>query len=380
MKQFLRARWQHWLDQRLPASQQITLSHRSIFILPSGFGVLWLALVVLLYLFGTNYQNNLVIGLSILLLSLFITSILYAYKNLSGLGLKALTPPDAYANETLALPISVKSNHPCLMLRLHFKNAIKQGNTNVNNAAVKLNTAQRMHIAIKLVDNNERTALVPFPAQSRGIFKPKRLTVSSTFPLGLCRAWSHVDLAIEQLIYPSPIESAHQLALSQQSRASMPQWGKQISGIDEFKGLRPHVLGESLKQVAWKQWAQGRGMLTKEFERPQGSPVWLTLTPPTKWVANAITPQEIQAQEQVELHLSQLCWQVNKLAQAGQYFGLKLHFPPIHRAALQTSLTDQSIVILSPDTGVAHKTACLQALARYPGPPSVTLKSPKDDR
>ena len=99
------------------------------------------------------------------------------------------------------------------------------------------------------------------------------------------------------------------------------------------------MLGESLKQVAWKQWAQGRGMLTKEFQQPQGDPVWLRLRPDAK---------------RLETHLSQLSWQVNKLTQFEQYFGLHLQNP----------MGDD--VLIAPAIGNHHRIACQKAIALYP--------------
>jgi uncharacterized protein (DUF58 family) len=313
--------WQRWLARRLPPSTEITLSHRSIFILPSGFGLIWLALVLLLYLFGTNYQNNLVIGLSILLLSLFNTCILYSYKNLAGLHLRAITPPEVYAGETITFPVLLSSNHM---------------SHNVN-----LSYPQNLSFMIKQVGADEVQALVPFEHGKRGRLNPGRLKIESFYPLGLCRAWSHIDLDTQHLVYAAPIEAPLHLEATDDCLEEMPPKfaGKHLAGIDEFKGLKPYVLGESLKQVAWKQWAQGRGLLTKEFEQPQGDPVWLRLRPDPK---------------RLESQLSQLSWQVNKLSQLEQYFGLLLH-----------TLEGEDI-ILAPAIGNSHRVACQKALALYP--------------
>lgn len=313
--------WQRWLARRLPPSPEITLSHRSIFILPSGFGLIWLALVLLLYLFGTNYQNNLVIGLSILLLSLFNTGILYSYKNLAGLHLRAVTPPEVYAGETITFPVLLSSNHM---------------SHNVN-----LSYPRNLSFIIKQVGADEVQALVPFEHGKRGKLNPGRLKIESFYPLGLCRAWSHIDLDTQHLVYAAPIEApVHLEATDNQPEEILPEFaGKHVAGIDEFKGLKPYVLGESLKQVAWKQWAQGRGLLTKEFEQPQGEPVWLRLRPDPK---------------RLESQLSQLSWQVNKLSQLEQHFGLLLHTP------------EGEDIILPPAIGNSHRVACQKALALYP--------------
>lgn len=321
MKQLITRIWQRWLAKRLPPNTEITLSHRSIFILPSGFGLIWLALVLLLFLFGTNYQNNLVIGLSILLLSLFNTCILYSYNNLAGLHLRASMPPEVYAGETITFPIQINSNHSSYHINLGYPN--------------------NHSYTLKQVGIDEVQALVPFEHGTRGLVTPGRLKIESFYPLGLCRTWSHVDLAITHLVYAKPIEAPLQLEATLDHLREQPPTvaGQHVAGIDEFKGLKPHVLGESLKQVAWKQWAQGRGMLSKEFEQPQGKPVWLILRPDPK---------------QLETQLSQLSWQVNKLSQLEQHFGLWLHLP-----------TGENI-ILPPAVGNSHRIACQKALALYP--------------
>lgn len=313
--------WQRWLARRLPPSPEITLSHRSIFILPSGFGLVWLGLVLLLYLFGTNYQNNLVIGLSILLLSLFNTCILYSYKNLAGLHLRATTPPEVYAGETLTFPVLISTHH--------------------SGHNIQLNYPHNRTYTVQNLGTDEQQALVPFEYHQRGQVSPGRLKIESFYPLGLCRAWSHVDLAISHLVFAQPIEAPLQLEAdhTQSEQDPLLLAGKHVSGIDEFKGLKPHVLGESLKQVAWKQWAQGRGMLTKEFQQPQGDPVWLRLRPDTK---------------RLETQLSQLSWQVNKLTQLEQYFGLHLQNP----------MGDD--VLIAPAIGNHHRIACQKAIALYP--------------
>ena len=310
-KHYFQALLARWLAKRLPASSSVTLTHKNIFILPSGFGLLWIGLILLLYLFGTNYQNNLVIGLSILLLSLLNTCLYYSYKNLAGLTLSSLPPPQAYSGETLSFPIALSSSHHAFEISINYP----------NNRAKVMSELQR----------HPQKALVPFDTKRRGPLVPGRVKVESRYPLGLCRAWSYVDLANSQVIFANPVPTDVTLSSADVADNALQPQGRFISGVDEFKGLKEHVLGESLKQVAWKQWAQGRGMLTKEFQQPQGLPVWLTLT-------------RLDS-DSLELQLCHLSWQIDKLSERGQIFGLKLghqHIPPangeLHRIACQTAL------------------------------------------
>lgn len=305
-----------WLARRLPPASKVTLAHKSVFILPTGFGLLWLFLVLLLFLFGTNYQNNLVIGLSLLLLSVFNTCIIYSYQNLAGLTISSKSCPQAYAGETLVFPVRLYAKQPQFSVLINYPN----------------NQIKR----IEKVTKESETTLIPFDNSRRGIIFPGRLKIESRYPLGLCRAWSHVDLDNQHLVFATPLDAQERLMHFNNNHDYIANdQGGHIPGVDEFKGLRQHIPGESLKQVAWKQLAQGRGMLTKEFQQPQGQPQWLTLTDLTS--------------ADLETRLSQLTSSVNKLSEKRQVFGL--------------IVGDK---IIPPSEGESHRINCLQTLALVP--------------
>lgn len=307
--------WQRWLARRLPAAREHTLSHRGIFILPSGFGLFWLMLVLLLYLFGTNYQNNLVIGLSLLMVSIFVTSLIYGYRNLAGLTIKANWPAQVYAGETLAMPLQLESSNPSWQIALNYP----------KNRIVELS-----RVAGSTVDT-----LVPLRETQRGRLYPGRLKVSSRYPMGLCQAWSHLDMDIAPIVFAKPERPAETAPFSYYAGEDEPFGGKYINGVDEFSGLRDYVKGESLKQLAWKQLAQGRGMLTKQFEQPQGETIWLGLP----------------VSGDVERNLSALSYLVDSYSREQQIFGL--------------SLQPNGATSLPPGTGEAHRQACQEAIALY---------------
>lgn len=69
LRQLLQQRFDRWLAQRQPASLNVSLNQGVIYILPSRFGYWFIFLILLLYLLGTNYQNNLILLTSFVLLS-----------------------------------------------------------------------------------------------------------------------------------------------------------------------------------------------------------------------------------------------------------------------------------------------------------------------
>lgn len=311
MRQWIAAWRQRWLARRIPPAPEIRLHRGNLFILPSRFGLGYLLLCLALFVLGTNYQNNLILALTLLLLSLFVTSIWHAYFNLAGLTVSA--EPLALGQVDSPLPVSLRvtAPHPVQSLRLDHP--------------------QALGCQLARLTHSERLTLLFTPCR-RGPFAPGRVTLQSHYPLGLLRCWTHLDLAQQTLVAPRPVPCALPLT----GLAGQGQHAQQAlhAPPEELAELRPYRPGEPLSRLAWRQLAQGRGKLTKVFDAPQG---------PAQWLDLAQTPGT-----DLELRLGQLCHQVLQLSQRQHPFGLKL-------ANWQ----------LPPDSGPEQTRQALSALARF---------------
>ena len=79
-----------WVRRRLQPARSHRLNQRKLFIFPSAAGFGFLFLNILLWLTGTNYENNLILGLAFFQLALFVICIHHTFFNLSGLQLEVL--------------------------------------------------------------------------------------------------------------------------------------------------------------------------------------------------------------------------------------------------------------------------------------------------
>lgn len=276
----------NWLVKRFPPNREVTLNRHNIFIMPTGFGVCYGISCILLFLLGTNYQNNLIILLSMLLISVFVSTMLLSFQNISGLTVRQLTQRELFARAPMLIS--------CLLLSEKKRYGIKL-------------SLDKHQVDVTQI-NDERAIDLPLTSLSRGVHRIERITISSDYPLGLYRTWSQVDLAIDLTVFPQPIAAKN----CQYDHTEQGEYAaKQLLGQGEnFHGLSEYQQGESLRRVAWKQVAQGRGMLTKQFSQGVSESQWLDFS-------------DLPAGDN-ETKLSQLCYLVLELSKSNQPFGLAL--------------------------------------------------------
>ncbi|MDX1693520.1 MAG: DUF58 domain-containing protein [Ketobacteraceae bacterium] len=311
LSKILRRRWFRWLDRRIQPAREVRLDQKKIFIFPTRYGFFYLLTALLLFIGGINYENSLILNLCFLLISLFIISILYTFRNLSGLVIKAGQAEDSFAGGQSLYDVILKRDGDKPYEALHliwYEN--DSGSQDV-------------------IDLHETHARLLLDTPRRGLFKPRRLKIQSTFPLGLIRAWSWVDLDMRSIVYPRPLQGE---LMASDDGGGGEGTRKTARGQDDFEQLRSYQVGDSLKNVAWKHYARGQGMHTKVFHGYSHETEWLDWR---QVVAN--NPEE---------KLSVLCYWVLRYTEERKIFGLRL---------------PDSLV--EPGTGRQHEVRCLQALA-----------------
>lgn len=282
-------RFGRWLERRIPAARSVTLDQRRIFIFPSLPGLFFLLLLLLILLTAINYQNNMAYAVAFLLATLFIIAILHTYANLAGLSLHAVSATSAFPGQqsefTLRLERGRRASH--FGLRLAWP-----GGSDTQ---------------VSLVDRDSAELALFVPVGTRGWHHPGRLLLESSYPLGLLRCWTWVDLDLRALVYPQPLASSVLPGGSSErpEGATVP-----VSGSDDFHGFREYRRGDSLRQVYWKGLARGLALQTKHYAAFADHSAWLD------WEAFPGIP--------VEQRLSHLCYWALQYERGGEDYGLRL--------------------------------------------------------
>ena len=308
-------RWRRWLDRRIPPARQLTLSHRSIFIIPNRLGLLLTTALVLLLVTAINYQNSLIFALTFWLFSLALAAMHFTYRNLSALTLAAGHAYPVFAGEVIELPLRLEA-------------AAKR-----RYQALDLGFPDNPVVAADVSCDLSSEVGLSYRTHQRGWLQPGRLRLETRFPAGIYTAWTWVSLDFKVLIYPKP-ELVPFVFAAGDGGEELPGATSEVSGDQDFHGLRPYQPGDSLKQIAWKQLARGKGLVTKEFDSDNAASCWLD------WHSLAPAAQESR--------LSRLTGWVLQAHQNGWKYGLRL--PGVE---------------IAPDNSELHKEHCLQQLALY---------------
>lgn len=330
----LRRRFNAWLKRRIPASHSHRLHRKNIFIFISRVGVSFLFTIILLWVLATNYQNNIVLLLSFLLLSLLHTCIFYTYANLSGLSITVNHVTPCFAGESIKVDCVIQARSVG-----SDKTWLGIGGKQSAHRSIGIGWNVSSLVVVDVVGDEPQYITLWLPAPKRGRYRADRLRVMSRYPLGLMRAWALLDMDIMMRVYPKPLSTllpSAQRVATHTADEGMKDSLLSLDMNDDVSHLREYQAGDSLRHVAWKVYAKGQGLATTVYESTVESE-------PQRWFCWDDFPG-LAAEER----LSRLCDCVLQAEHQHLTYGVVL---PNHTTPL--------------GQGSAHQTAVLSALADW---------------
>ncbi len=317
----LHERFTAWaLRARPPERVPVVLGQRRVYVLPSRAGLLYAVSLIVMLIGAINYTLSLGYALVFLLAGLGVVSILHGFRNLAGLVITVGAPEPVYAGATARFPLILHNDSPRTRQRL------------------RLSLPARLHqagVTCNVAPAGSTRVLLPLPAGQRGWLTLPHVTIETSWPLGLVRAWSYAAPTLACLVYPRPADAVPPAPTFGELRnGGLPG----DSGDEDFAGLKRHQPSDPPHHVAWKAAARlgpQTPLQTKQFSGNAAQALWID------WDA-------LPAGMPLETRLSILTRWVLDAESAGHAWGLRLPGSEIAQAH-----------------GPAHLHACLQALALY---------------
>ena len=296
-----------------PQAPPYLLNNRRVYILPTKQGLVFALLLFAMLLGSINYNNNLGYILTFLLASLTVVTIFMTYRNMLFLRIGPATSTPVFAGKHSTIPVQIDNQQYS------------------SRFAIEYHLPKATPVICDIPANADSTIQLPVTFAHRGIQALPRFVIETTFPLGLFRAWSHVELQQSVLVYPQPGNDK----LLPQLSAGKKQGGKHHgAGDDDFEGLRNYQVGDSFYRVHWKSAARHHVLQTKQYIGSANSELWIN------WEDSRFTDSEQR--------ISQLTQWVMLAANMGISFGFRI-------PGVEYPLS----------TGLPHRNNCLKALALY---------------
>ncbi|MBX2868473.1 MAG: DUF58 domain-containing protein [Acidiferrobacterales bacterium] len=308
--------WFQSLTRNAVAGQDgvFRIQGKQIYILPTGYGVLF-SIMLLGMLFGANnYGSNPGFLFTFLLTGLGLAALFQTWKNLLGLELVSVSCQPVFCGQNARFELTLRN--PFTTPRAGISGYLWR-------------TQKKPSPVVDLAPMAEETVVIEKPTTQRGEIALGRIALTTRYPLGLLKSWAYIQIDEPCLVYPKIASIADGIDHANDSRVakiSIKQDG------DDFAGHKPYQDGDNVMHVDWKAVARGKGWNLKNFEQHQGEDVWL------RW--------EAASQGSIEENISAITCAIVELENSGKSYGLAIPGETIH-----------------PGIGANHRHRCLKALA-----------------
>lgn len=299
------------------------LQRKRIYIIPTRQGLFYLLMLIIMLLGAANYDNSMAYILTFLLGSMFMVAMLHCYRNLRGLIIHVNPAPPVFTGDMAAFPILIDNRSGNNRINIVLTGAKKRGKTRRGNQE-----SNNLNIPAGVLHGSK----LRIPTTVRGHMTPGRIRISSTFPSGLLRAWSYFDSDQICIVYPRP---AGIRQLPECSEYTPEEQSGIKTGTDDFTGFKSYRPGDSIRNIDWKVYGRGQGLLVKRFSGSGSDKLLL------HWNLCAHI-------NDVEGRLAQMCLWVIEADRQGFYYGIEI-------PSVKTGI----------DSGGMHRHTCLKALAEY---------------
>ena len=229
---YLQTRFRAWFENRLPLTDHVTLTQRTVYILPTRPGLMLGVTLLALLVASINYQLNLGYLLTFLLAGSALVGMHVCHGTLRGLAMNLIAPSAHYAGAMAAFDIKLSNE----------KRSIRHGiGISVLNPTVK--SAKQDHWSWADVPaQGSSTVQVAFKPDRRGWHRLPTLTAETRFPLGTFRVWTVWRPAAQVMVYPAPEANPPPLPPGEpRAGGALPPRQRQAAGRLQRDGVAPRV-------------------------------------------------------------------------------------------------------------------------------------------
>ena len=230
--------------------KDLPLARKKIYIIPTRFGIVFIAGLFTMLLTAAAYANNLVYLLTFLLTAILLIGMAETHNNIRAVSIHRVEVEPAEEDDFVTLKVWLKNHGD------QPKFSVFVG---LQGRAFKKYNGMTQLISQKGLSS----VCFKFPANKPGVYTLPKLKIFTIFPLGLFYAWRLQHQEQSYFVYPKP---QGQQRLPEKSMGLGEDQGMQNRGGDDFRGHEKYIPGENQRHIDWKAYARGRPLLLKKFD------------------------------------------------------------------------------------------------------------------
>ncbi|MDI1352546.1 MAG: hypothetical protein PSV35_07225, partial [bacterium] len=244
--------WEQWIKKRNRSGNPQILNANTIYILPSGFGLLYAVMLLTVFSGAINYQISAVFLMSFFLAIIGLVSAWEAHANLKSLSIKLISLEDAQQGDPVKVTLLIQSNK-----KMRF--------------GLDFQIGSQHKIKLEKIPEEELQFILSIETTARGYFPMPRIQISSLYPFGLFRVWSYAYFEQHYYVYPQPKNPDFwpNPVAKHSNKTNFVPGDEEIYDLKQVENpwLQPNL-------IAWKTAAKGQGWYIKTMTNNEGD-YWL---------------------------------------------------------------------------------------------------------
>ena len=303
-----------WFYRRFnKKTRRIKLGFNNLYIFPNLFGLYWILTTIVLYILGTNLENNFTIFICYFMTAVLLISLFLTHFNIHGLEIVSTNQKVNFANS--------KINYKIILNSKKYRNNIK----------LKFLNKENKPIFIEKIEDTLIKSLT-IESKQRGIYTPDIIYGESSSPLSLCTCWFYWKPVDKLIVAPEKKKATVNKEFNQSYTDSRDKKNNAIIGGD-LKDIQFYKKGEKKSLIYWKSLARSGNLLSKNFNNENLKNNWLIL--------NKNLP--------IEKALEHLCFEIYNQYKNNNVYGILI----------------SKNKFIKPDKSEKHYLKCLTMLASY---------------
>ena len=234
----------------------LKINWRRVFILPTKPGIFFAFVTFLMLVASLNFNNNMGLMLTFLLVGLAQVAMYRVFFNIRSLIIDHVTVKPVFLGEDATFMIHITANESKYDICVRNKTKL---NKNLDSCLAEVPADEVHPIGLKL------------NTHKRGWLTLGKIKVLSSYPFGLFFAWIWTNIDTRCLVYPTPESHPPGFPDHKQDEGNTMV----IKQGEDFHGLKPFQAGDSMRLIAWKRTAQSGELISREFQQTIGEKLLL---------------------------------------------------------------------------------------------------------